>query len=57
MKYYEDDRPRPIPEEYLKMSQEELDREIERVYQKYYGNRSGKETKSEKNMSPVKFYF
>lgn len=43
MKYYEDDRPRLIPEEYLKMTQEELDLEIDRVYQKYYGNNSKKE--------------
>lgn len=57
MKYYEDDRPRPIPEEYLKMTPEELDREIERVYQKYYGNRSNTEIRPKKNTSPVKFYF
>lgn len=43
MKYYEDDRARLIPEEYLKMTQEELDLEIDRVYQKYYGNNSKKE--------------
>ena len=33
--YYEDDRPRPIPEEYLRMTPEELERESERVYQEY----------------------
>ena len=35
MMYYEDDRPRPIPEEYLRMTPEELELESERVYQEY----------------------
>lgn len=57
MKYYEDDRPRPIPEEYLKMSQDELDCEIERLYQKYYGNKEKQKTISEKTTCSVQFYF
>ena len=55
MMYYEDDRPRPIPEEYLRMTPEELELESERVYQEYRKKHPRTE-KIKKNTSPVKFY-
>lgn len=56
MKYYEDDRPRSIPEEYLRMTAEELECESERVYQEYRKKHPRPEKTKETTCS-VQFYF
>ena len=56
MMYHEDDRIRPIPEKYLKMTPEELDLESERIYQEYRKNNPRKENAPAKT-SPVLYGF